>query len=167
MGLDVTAFTKLTPAPEVVVEDGYAMEENCWHAGAETIKWTEDNWPGRTAGIESGATYRASDTFGFSAGSYGGYNRWREQLAQLAGFISPRSVWDKETKEGPFVEQINFADNEGVIGPIVAAKLAKDYREFYDRALAIRADREWFVTKYHEWMRAFELAADGGAVEFH
>ena len=67
----------------------------------------------------------------------------------------------------PFVELINFPDNEGVIGPVVAAKLAKDFAEFEHRAeeysASIPDGTDW-LENYREWKCAFEMAAKDGAV---
>lgn len=75
------------------------------------------------------------------------------------------AVCGPEDGTSPFFELIHFADNEGVIGPVVSAKLAKDFRDNYERAKAF-GDGYW-LSKYEKWMAAFEMAADNGAVEFH
>ena len=98
----------------------------------ELIKWTEENFPGRTAGIKPGI-YSFERSAEFRAGSYSGYNEWRDHLARMAVGMSAKKIWASGWK-GPFVELINFPDNEGVIGPVVAAKLAKDFAEFEHRA---------------------------------
>ena len=80
------------------------------------------------------------------------------------------SVRTNPEKEGlPFVELINFSDCEGVIGPKVAAKLAKDFADYEDRASAFAAKfkDDFFLALYREWRRAFEWAADGGMVHFN
>ena len=75
------------------------------------------------------------DSFAFQAGSYMYYSKWRNQLAEMAGLGSAEAVRTNPEKEGlPFVELINFSDCEGVIGPKVAAKLAKDFADYEDRA---------------------------------
>jgi hypothetical protein len=71
---------------------------------------------------------------------------------------------------GPFWELIQFADNEGYIGPTVAAKLATDFANWADRAKEFAKDPEvgeWWLVSYNKWRQAFELAADGGVVDFH
>jgi hypothetical protein len=61
------------------------------------------------------------------------------------------------------VELINFADNEGIIGTTACAKLAKDFAEH-----AAKAGRNgWCAKLYRDWQTAFEMAADGGCVDFH
>jgi len=117
-----------------------------------------------------------SEDIGFRAGSYSGYNWWREQLCQLALDVPPDDVWgDPEHYAGkPFVELINFSDCEGCIGPITAAKLAVDFREYGPRVRTRAAtqitdteERSYFLDSYADWQRAFEVAAHDGFVIFH
>jgi hypothetical protein len=172
MGLDITAYSKLTPAPNAEydpVEDGLPMDSaDFWLAHRETIMWTEEQWPGRTTGVEPGMVYATGERLTFSAGSYGGYGQWRTWLATVAGFQSPQDVWEANNPTGPFVELIDFADNEGVIGPVVAAKLAKDFADYEGAACKAVEDNDnnWNIERYRMWRRAFELAANQGAVEF-
>lgn len=182
MGLDITAYRKLR-----------ACEKP---AGAETgdhdyeryfARFDNDHFPGRAEGLDN-EWYEVSDadedSYGFRAGSYSGYNQWREWLAKLAGYPAvsdpdhsgrhahARGAWN--ANGGAFWELICFADNEGTIGPVVSAKLSRDFAEWDERAKqaaeAVGADRDeqnWFYHKYQEWRRAFDLAADAGAVDFH
>ncbi len=63
------------------------------------------------------------------------------------------------------MELINFADNEGIIGASVSVKLLQDFESFH-RAAEQHEDG-YFTEKYNAFMKAFELASDNGAVEFH
>jgi hypothetical protein len=117
-----------------------------------------------------------SEDTGFRAGSYSGYNWWREQLCQLALDVPPDDVWgDPEHYAGkPFVELINFSDCEGCIGPITAAKLAVDFREYGPRVRTGAAkqitddeERSYFLDTYNDWQQAFEIASRDGFVIFH
>jgi len=75
------------------------------------------------------------------------------------------SSWHGNVPDGaPFVELVNFSDCEGCIGPVVAAKLLRDFVEFDDRAKAIVDDR--FYVGYCQLKRGLELASDGGALIF-
>ncbi len=153
MGLDITAYKKLRLAPEGTPEDD---ERNF-------AFWVNPNFPGRDEGLVPGSVYDGSeDEFYFPAGSYGGYNWWRNELARLAGFASANAAWGE--KSGPFWELISFSDCEGVIGPVVAKKLLADFVAFEGQIASLG---EVFVEKYNAWKKAFELAADGGAVRFH
>lgn len=98
---------------------------------------------------------------GFGAGSYSGYNRWREKLAELVG-TTPERVWAGEVPVA-FGELINFSDCEGVLDTKTCAKLAKDFAEWQPHV----GTNGWFADRYADWRKAFELAAGGGAVKFH
>jgi hypothetical protein len=169
VGLDITAYKQLTEvADQPGNEDGF-VDDNLFHVDKVTLKWTERNFPGRTAGLNPDTFYDFEDSFGFRAGSYSGYNSWRNWLATVAGFDSADAVWNSAVIEGPFVELINFADNEGFIGPIVAAKLAKDFADHEAKAAKAATDAHegWYIEVYRDWKKAFEMAADNGAVDFH
>lgn len=166
MGLDITAYRRLVKVENPKMEDGEPVDwENEWLAHEGVVAMTEEDWPGRSEGIEAGAVYRAGETMAFRAGSYSGYSAWRDSLARVAGYGSARAVRDNPTKNGPFIELINFSDCEGVIGSVVAAKLAKDFAEHEERIAGL--EDGYFMEHYREWRRAFEMASDGGAVDFH
>lgn len=170
MGLDITAYRKLVPAPNAARDtDGYPKDgKTHFLAHPLSVAFTEENWPGQSAGVVPDMAYTFADSFGFRAGSYGGYNAWRDWLARVAGWAGAKECWKSKTpSERPFAELINFADNEGVIGPSVAAKLAKDFADNEPRAVALDDDGLWPIELYRKWRRAFEMAADGGAVDFH
>lgn len=153
MGLDITAYRQLKQIPaDEVNEDNVNW---CWRPGI-SMDWSEATWPGRAAGVpDSNAFYSFTEEFSFRAGSYGGYNNWRNQLADLA------------TSKEAFFELIHFADNEGVIGPRVAAKLAKDFADHKLVVLALYRKDSEFLEKYKLWLKACGIAADGGAISFH
>jgi hypothetical protein len=160
MGLDISAYSKIRRLPLPTDED---------HSGEHARIYPNPDFPEQAEGIEDGY-YEYEHGMDFRAGSYSGYNEWRNELARLAGYApverdhSPYAAGAWQKKSGPFWELINFADNEGCIGPKTSAKLAKDFAEFQHNA-DLHPD-EWFRAKYAEWRKAFELAADAGAVDF-
>jgi hypothetical protein len=171
MGLDVTAYSKLVEAPDAERDaDGELVD---WEGMASFFD--NPDFPGRFEGLKEGMAYKIEgECSGLSSG-YGTYNGWRDELAKLAGYPSEAYERHGSTQyshsvpcwngaQGPFAEQINFSDCEGTIGPVVSAKLAKDYAEFAERAEVVGG---YFWEKYQEWKTAFELAADEGAVNFH
>lgn len=171
MGLDITAFRKLKPAPDAKIDgDGYPEDSDAhYNIRRELAEFTEKEFPGRTRGLVVGVC-----TFGeyhaFPAGSYGGYNEWRDHLAQMAHGITAKDIWDLPPRpDFAFRELIDFSDCEGIIGPEVAAKLAKDFADNAAKAAAYTAKLGdgWFYGRYVDWQKAFEMAADGGAVVFH
>lgn len=171
MGLDITAYRKL----EAALAQGFDADGEPLQMGAVRF-YRNGDFPGRADDIDESVIYVPSESFEFHAGSYGGYNQWREQLAELAGYplgeyvqwgvaAESRCVACWSGAKGPFSELINFADNEGVIGASVSAKLAKDFAEHQAKADAHPDER--FRDRYADWRLAFEMAANSGAVSFH
>lgn len=175
MGLGITAYRKLTPAQgnEAFGETGELMYDEGW-----VQLYANPDFPTQADDIKDDHAYRYEETIRFHAGSYGGYGRWRDELAELAGYelgeygahgrtwsSYAAAVWANPQKPGPFVELINFSDCEGTIGAKTSAKLAKDFSDFQEKADT--HTEEYFRQKYAEWRKAFEMAADGGAVRFH
>jgi hypothetical protein len=169
MVLDVSAYSNIKLLENVHLdEDGDPVDD-----AEELVDYFQPcvnaHYPSHAEGIENGALYGYEEEFGFCAGSYSGYNTWRNSLAHLAGYESAKHVWDHPGLVGPFVELINFSDCEGVIGASLSAKLAKDFADFNDRAkkTAAKYGGDWFYSLYQEWQKAFELAAQNGAISFH
>lgn len=160
MGLDITYYSGLHPAPDAPRDEyGEVAYDKFFTAN-------DDNLDLRAADLAPGV-YSFESSGCLRAGSYSGYNAWRAELAQFAGYPSDRYVWDHEPEllGKPFVELISFSDCEGVIGPAVSAKLAADFAAHQERADAHKD--EWWRLKYAEWRKAFEVAANSGAVDFH
>jgi len=178
MGLDVTAYKglrKVGAEMGVRVVDGEAVD-------VVTGEWREDclvfhanpSFLRREGSISSGIAYTCEDSKGLVSMGYGRYGMWRESLAQLAGYPETenrfgrrcsQSAWDGKCEGMPFVELVNFSDAEGVLGPEVCAKLAKDFADFDDRAK--EQGEEFFYQHFREWREAFEMGAQNGAVVLH
>lgn len=158
MGLDISAYKKLSLVKNPTVdENGERVNwETEWQPGA-SMEWSEKYFPGRGEGIEPRSVYAWEDKFDFRAGSYSGYNWWRAKLNEFSNGTC-------------FQELVEFADNEGVIGPVVSKKLLKDFKDNKDRAQefskSMDDEGEYWFEKYEAWLMAFEYAAEDGAVEF-
>jgi len=172
MGLDIVAYKNIVKATgnEAFDETGEIKDEDHWFQ-----LWPNDDYPERASNIAYGCAYKAEDSFHFRAGSYGGYNHWRDKLAEMAGYPKgsyneygkewksyAASVWNNP-KPGPFMELIHFSDCEGILGEEVATRLAADFEQFQEKAETF--DDEYFLSKYNDWRKAFELAASNGCVE--
>ena len=162
MGLDITygsRIERLDPQP-----DGDRAIDEAYETGAIRV-YVHPKWPERAAELTSGF-YLPNRAGGFTAGSYGGYNRWREDLALLMLGVAPRMVWLRpdEFAGAPFYELIAFSDAEGAIGAEVSAKLADDFRAHRSEARLAMSDREFDT--YEEFSGAFHEAADNGVVCF-
>lgn len=169
MGLGITAYRNLTKIDAVFNADGEPIDPTTrepLHYEDYTQVHVNFDFPERADPLEDLAIYAYEDSMDFRAGCYGGYNGWRATLADLAGY-TPTQAWQGEAEGKPFLELVNFSDCEGAIGPIVAAKLAKDFAEWDERAKAFRnPETDWFYDRYKLWRQAFEMAADGGVVKF-
>lgn len=171
MGLDITYYSKLKKIDCVFDADGEPIGITDYFQ-----PYINPDFPGRADDIENKAVYSYQECDGFRAGSYSGYNAWREELAKLAGYpeIETEDYGIKRKRHdagawkaggGPFWELIHFSDCEGTIGAKVSAKLADDFAKFQPQADA--HPEEWFRSKYAEWFQAFNVASDAGAVSFH
>lgn len=181
MGLDITAYSHLE---RIGLHHGL----DAWCTNEDHLRaFAYDAFPASFRGIPvegaqefGGTTFliggcyvptEKTEIYRFRAGSYGGYNRWREDLATQFNPYGPSDSKDDcahvpPDPDLPFYELIWFADNEGTIGPEAAADLLEDFREHgpaYAREHADEYDRQC----YQDWMRAFRLAAHGGLVDFH
>jgi hypothetical protein len=169
-GLDVTAYEKL------VAVQSPQLDKDGRLVGPDQIKLAPVQFVERFAGLTQGQVYRYQSAFDFRAGAYSGYSYWRNELAKLAGneqtpFESSgktelrydATVW--KFKRGPFWELIDFSDAEGVIGPVVCKRVYQDFLRYLD--LASTHPDEYFRTAYRDWMKAFAMCANDGAIVFH
>lgn len=158
MGLDICVYKGLKEVENPVLDENGRPEykENQWCPGGG-MEWSESVWPGKGDPLKCDSVYEYDDYWGFRAGSYSGYNRWRDDLEKFKG-------------DAAFQELIDFADNEGVIGSLLSAKLRDDFKKYHDEAMEF-AKREdvcmYFFESYCDWEKAFTMAAENGAVEFY
>lgn len=164
MGLDISAYSNAKQVSNHPPFAGWCEIEH--HAQAYTPSGAFHR---SFRGLVDGACYDISESDGtaFRAGSYGGYNEWRDDLSRSVLGVRASVVW--ETPMGyqglPFYELINFSDCEGTIGPEAAVDLLKD---FYDHRDAYLSSHEGYdVERYLHWLEACELAAAGGLIIFH
>lgn len=178
MGLDIVAYKQLKVTPRtgnkrewfIRVRDEYPHV----FFRQDVIEDTEKDFPGRTAGLSPGI-YSWATGHSFRV-NYGGFNDWRRGLAKFVGTTWDQ-VWTNEPAPGtPFVELIKFYDNEGVIGPLVSAKLAADFvnnADKYSEWVIEHHDDDEYGAKafddlrlYMDWTIAFIYAGENGAVQF-
>lgn len=150
MGLNVLAVSKLTKAA-VQKPDDYDVSTQ-FFVDPLSIEEVEKYFPGRHRGIDIGVVYDVGAMSEFSL-PYSLYNSWRDQLSAFVDDANPYA----------FFELINFSDCEGVLGPLVSKKLAYDFSMFEEQA---RNEGGIFYEIYMWWKKAFEIAADEGAVQF-
>lgn len=178
MGLDVTAYSRLTQVDCVYDADGEPIDPVTREPleGNHVQVFINYDFLGRADDLTDRGVYTYADAIAVPCGTYSRYNRWRNALAAMAGWPVGQyeqygakydsncvACWNGAV--GPFSELIDFSDCEGVIGPSVSAKLASDFAEFQEKADEVGDDE--FRGQYAKWRKAFELAADGGCVRFH
>jgi hypothetical protein len=173
MGLDITVCSK---AELIDTQPEYQAFEDKYDWDDETLRYihpSRQDFPERIPPIVPGGVYKIhGEIEGMACGAYSAYNRWRNALSWFALSVPASTVWgNREAYRGkPFYELIDFSDCEGVIGTDTAKKLAADFAACQDAArrhAATIEDGEYWLRKYGEWRKAFEIAADGGFVEFH
>lgn len=182
MGLDISAYRLATKLDVIFDEGGEALDKQTHEPVEYDVRaYVNHDFPCREEGVEDGAAYTAEEGMSFCTG-YGSHGAWREELAKMARYAATAvdngfgratemhsgGAWAAES--GPFWELINFSDCEGTIGPVVSAKLANDFYEWDERAKQhdeANALDGYFYKRFQEWRQAFEMAADGGMVNFH
>lgn len=167
MGLDISAYSKIEKVD--VSDEVYESEWEKYHDGHCNL-YVNTDFVDRADGLENGI-YKHDEHHGFKSGSYGGHGSRRNHLAQIAGYspmdadhqyMFSKGAW--EATEGPFWELICMSDCEGVIGSKTSAKLYQDFVTFQPVIDTQDEDFQWWCG---EWKKAFELAKDNGAVDFH
>lgn len=171
MGLDITVHTQVEKIPTSAVpltEDGEIDYVEAWETDLVHTFVIDAGFMQSLRGLDQdGWVKSVGDSYHFRAGSYGGYGFWRDALSYFALGVPASYVWamPQAYTDKPFFELINFADNEGSIGPEAAADLAEDFRNLHDKA---KADMEPDVLRLYEtWMKACADAAHRGMIEFH
>lgn len=178
MGLDVTAYSKIAPIDCVYDADGEPIDPRTRKPleGHFFTVFVNSDFPGRADDLKAGGVYTYDGALAVPCGAYSRYNRWRNDLAAMAGWPVGQyeqygRMWDSNCvacwngAQGPFSELINFSDCDGTIGTAVSKKLAADFAEFQTKA--DQYGDAAFLDQYALWRRAFELASDNGAVRFH
>jgi hypothetical protein len=181
MALDITAYEK---AEFVSSEWDEKEKGDPYDAGLYLVD-TPANFAARIHGMRAGYHKTSGEEFGFRAGSYSGYNWWRELLAKAIHHKSAQRVWHEADELEPeaeefadyvpmpaFYELIEFSDCEGCIGTEVSKKLHKDFGEnrekYVEYVKAQEADIAGYcINRYDDWLKAFEIASKGGFVAFH
>jgi hypothetical protein len=85
------------------------------------------------------------------------YGRWRSELALAATGKPIEEIWADPNPDLPFIDLLNFADNDGCIGPAAARRLLAD---FTDPKYGKHSD-DW-----RAWIAGCRLAADDGLIRF-
>lgn len=154
MGLDITAYSNFKITKVLTEDDEY--EYYFCNSGFEQSNMNIEN---KYVNIDF------DEEFDFRAGSYGGYNHFRNSLCLASNNITAEDLWNYEDKTLKFYWLINFSDCEGYIGTDYCIIL---YDEFvkYEKEVKEKLSIDYH-NKYDEFKEAFRLGANNGIVNFH
>ena len=107
MGLDVTIYGGVKPYKGELSTDHEDIYEEISDIGGFIVSKSLDSF--HTRGIDAGLYVSENETW-IRAGSYSGYNQWRNQLSCLLGYKGAEAVWNDPDYEKPFVNLIHFSD---------------------------------------------------------
>lgn len=158
MGLDITAYEKL---------GDYVGNEEPEDWKNHSHLWPGD-FPAQADGLQEGWYHipEGSDSLGFRAGSYSGYNQFRSVVVYAMSGLCDRDYWSSgDHDNAPLRSWLHFSDCEGVLGPKTCAKLYREACEVADRVRPMLDERDQYI--WDKFVAAFKLAADTGCVRFH
>ena len=175
MGLDIHAASHLQyirpiPSREEFdrLEEEVDRQGKCLDEVYFLLTANDADWKDYLAPMEPGlyAYTPTTKKFEFRAGAYSYYNLWRKHLCQFALGVEAEILWENPERfiGQPFVEIINFTDCDGRIGPLLATKLARDFRDHSSQAeefAALLEDDPDFIENYRDFSKAFEVASRG------
>lgn len=163
MGLDIIAYSRLKKNEYLSNkkdEDKDYIDGN-YLIMSPRLTEIEEAFPGRAEPLKyNGDVYDCENYEYINIGSYSTYGWFRRALETF----SEDYDW--------FNELIDFSDCEGVIGSVVSEKLYEDFSsnaESFEQWVYQKYsifDGEWLLQMYYKFKSAFEIAKDGGAVEF-
>ena len=177
MGLDIVAYSRIVKEPS---REAKKVLERLLQPMGETVitvNESDDNGPW-SFDLEPGAWLSTEDTaeHHFRAGSYSGYNLFRNILSHALLGVPADMVWEDEASfEGrPGYEMVNFSDCNGVISWSIAEKLYNDLVGNRDKFVAYVKERfgedldegEHLVYVYDNFITGFELAKDNGIMVY-
>lgn len=168
MGLDVTAYSKLTKVETVTVcaDDGEfygadaAVIEDGWSKYMQ-VKFgqLEIKYPATISGLSGEGVYSFEMSTDLHM-NYPAVEFWRDNIERMC------DLYDLPIDQ--FVVHLWHGD---FCGPRMAYLLAFTFAAHKETAQRyaeqIGKDGEWFLRKYNEWAAIYELAANNGVVHYH
>ncbi|SOK58627.1 hypothetical protein [Yersinia phage fHe-Yen9-04] len=184
MGLDITAYQniKIIDSPDLDDNDeiiGLSYDE---YFNVYNYTYFKEHFKD----LEVNGYYEFEDSFNFRAGSYGGYNSWRNELAFIVCKLNNLSstlpsdtknlysniIWNlPENNNIPLYKFINFSDCEGIIGTEYCNII---YKELLSIETEFKSHNYMFDDAYNHnnklfdnWLLAFKMGSENGCVSFH
>lgn len=191
MGLDITFYESVERIGDHAtswLEGG--VEKNCYDLDHQrAVIWPEGTFLCTQRDFDAEFCYVGTGRTRSWHASYGGYSIFRAALLSLvrpellrtenepwdSGYY-PR-LWqiqdDAEFRAIPFIELLDFADNEGTYGPEVAAKLLDDFKTWLPCAMEFTFGDRWpawqghLPSMYEGYMAGLQLVGSDGLVDYH
>lgn len=183
MGLDTTAVEIATHLPGYVpvMEDGWpdlpddVAQVFAYASFPHALDGMEGAGKTFTSGkaqFIGGEYYQLSGRYDGLHVSYGGHYHFRAELADAVGLdfeaiVGAKTIEEVEehyTKRTPFIDLLNFADNEGTLGSLACARLSWDFAKH--ASARSRLDSR-YQGLWDAWRRCVDLAANTGLIDFH
>ena len=161
MGLDCTAYSNIKLLHEI--NKNNEDTDDFWERGLARLYMT--GFARHSDNLKDG-WYEAEDSYGWCAGSYSGYNRWRNTVSEVGLGVPAKVVWenfDQYEDEG-LAWLVHFSDCEGFIGPETSKKILVGLQKIQEDNLFTD---EYDLVKLNHWIIGMTLAANNGAVVFH
>lgn len=151
MGLDITAYKDIK-----IIEN---KEPEYYFSSSDFPQSNMPNLEDKEIQIDF------KEEFDFRAGSYSGYNLFRNELCISANNIKAEELWDLKDESLKFYWLINFTDCDGYIGTSYCSIL---YEEFckYEEDVKLKLN-DYFHQTYDNFKESFRLGRDNGLVSFH
>lgn len=174
MGLDIMYISKVKTSDELLGL-GEELYEEFTFGVADEFKERCHSFP-LSNGMGTVYITPGSERDSFRAGSYSGYNQFRNILCWAIHGICQEDFWNsKYWDEEEFGALIDFSDCEGTICYSVAAELNRSFRNNRSKfkkyiegseADLGKEDQMYFMEKYDEWRLATDIASDEGLLIF-
>jgi hypothetical protein len=152
MGLDVRVYHNLTQVDLSLDED---VEYDF------RVFVIDDGWKHKVKNLEYGKYFNGEMAHRGVSYAYSSHNRFRESLIKLIDRpdlldSDGKIKWAELPNDIPFIEFIDFADNEGCLDWEVSGIIYSDFMIYNDKA------KETFdaytYNKYEIWLETFEVA---------
>lgn len=155
MGLDVSVYKNIKLAKN--------EEESDFQAYV-----SDDNWKRKIKNLQEDAYY-VGDMAKVISYAYSSHNRFREQLIKLIGRADlldneGHIKWNELPEDLPFINFIDFADNEGCLDWEVSKTIYDDFAKYKEKAE--NELNQYELGNYLKWLSAFDMSRNNGVVVF-
>lgn len=154
MGLSVSIYTnvKHCPNPEDSDFTAYVLDKS---------------WEHKIKNLNKGADYNGEQAYRAADYAYSTHSRFREYLVSLTGVkgvldSNGEIIWSNLPSDMPFIDLIDFADNEGCFDWETASRLLCDFDKFAEKNNI--NTNEYMAGKYKTWHEGMRIASSSKGV---